>query len=351
MTQAAPPQVLIVTRSDDNRSIEAVSQHLLARGAQPIRLDSDRYPDLFRVSTRLGGVGPARRRIAVGDDVLDLDRVSAVWYRRFHAGAALPAGLGDTRPACVAESRRTLFGFIAALPCFHLDPIESVRRTDHKELQLSRAEALGLEVPRTLISNDAAQVRAFYEECGGRVISKMQHSFAIYREGVENVVFTNPLREEDLDHLDGLRHSPMCFQEHLDKRLELRVTVVGTRVMAAAIDSQAREETQVDWRRDGVGLLDKWQPFDLPAEVERAVLALLGELGLNYGALDFILTPDDRLVFLEVNAVGEFFWLDLFGGLPITESIADVLLGRAERNPFRAEAWANFTSPPGDATG
>jgi D-alanine-D-alanine ligase-like ATP-grasp enzyme len=46
---------------------------------------------------------------------------------------------------------------------------------------------------------------------------------------------------------------------------------------------------------------------------------------LNYGALDLILTPAGRHVFLEVNPVGEFFWLERCPGLPISAAIADLL--------------------------
>jgi D-alanine-D-alanine ligase-like ATP-grasp enzyme len=52
---------------------------------------------------------------------------------------------------------------------------------------------------------------------------------------------------------------------------------------------------------------------------------------LNYGAVDFILTPEGRYVFLEINPVGEFFWLESCPGLPISAAIADVLLGKAFR--------------------
>jgi hypothetical protein len=34
---------------------------------------------------------------------------------------------------------------------------------------------------------------------------------------------------------------------------------------------------------------------------------------------------------LEINPVGEFFWLEWHPGLPISSAIADVLLGRAYR--------------------
>lgn len=333
--------VLIITRSDDNASVRTVAAALQRRGATPVRLNSDRYPDQQRLSCAYHGT-EGQRLLETPEGCFDLAEVTAVWYRRFHAGAALPATLGDTYNAAVQESRRTLLGTIAALPCFHLDPLESVRRTDHKELQLARAAALGLDTPRTLFSNDPDAVRAFYEAVGGKMITKMQHSFAIYREGIENVVFTNVMEREDLEDLEGLRYCPMTFQEHVAKEQELRVTVVGKKVMGAAIDSQRRAHTAIDWRRDGMGLIDQWTPYTLPPEVERKLLALTAEFGLNYAACDFILTPDGRHVFLEINAVGEFFWLETSPGLPISEAIADLLLGKTPRQPVDVRAWRNF---------
>lgn len=338
--------VLIITRSDDNHSIKMVSDALLERGATPVRLDSDRYPLDVQLTGQYGG-GACRRVLETKAGSVDLNDVEAVWYRRFFAGGGLPESLGDTRAASVAESRRSLFGAIANLPCFHLDPYENVRRCDHKELQIRRAAEIGLDVPRTLFSNRPVDVRAFYEECEGRVITKMQHSFAIYRGGIENVVFTNPVEEEDLEDLTGLRYCPMTWQEMIDKDLELRTTIVGNEAMTASIDSQrVRHQdrpTDLDWRRDGVGLLDDWKPYKLPDDVEQKAKQLLAEIGLNYGAFDFILTPDGRHVFLEVNAVGEFFWLQRNPGLPIVDNIADVLLGLKERLPVNLAAWGNET--------
>jgi hypothetical protein len=332
--------VLIVTRSDDNPSIRTVSAALAARGERVIRLDTDCYPTQVRLTTESEGPRIART-LVVGDDVHALDAVTAVWYRRFHAGARIPQSVGDMRAACVHESRRALQGTIAALPCFHLDPLESVRRTDHKELQLLRAAAHGLATPSTLVSNDADAVRAFFARHRGNVVVKMQHSFAVVRDGEEHVVFTNDVTERDLFDLTGLGFSPMVFQEKIPKAYELRVTVVGQRVFTARVDSAARSETAVDWRRDGVGLLHAWVNESLPADIERGLVALLAELGLNYGAADFVVTPDGKHVFLEVNAVGEYFWLDRVH--PISEAIADVLTARAPRNPIALGAWANDT--------
>ena len=324
------PTVLIITHSRDNECIETVSAAIRSRGGRPIRLDTDRYPTSVGLSTLQGQSSTGL--VLVGDEPVPLESLQAVWYRRFAAGGRLPRAMGDTREAALGETRRTLHGTIANLGCFQLDPLAAVQRTHHKELQLRLAAAEGLPVPRTLVTNRARDAREFWRRLDGRVVTKMQHSFAIYREGRETVVFTSRVREQDLDALDGLRLCPMTFQEEIPKALELRVTIVGARVMTAAIDSARHHETEVDWRRDGRGLLHDWEPYDLPAPIARRMLALQRRLGLNYGAADMILTPDGRHVLLEVNPVGEFFWLDRDPGLPISDSIAAVLLDQAERN-------------------
>lgn len=78
-----------------------------------------------------------------------------------YAGGSLPLSLGDTREPCVNEARRTLYGTIAALGCFELDPLIAVRKADHKERQLAKAAEYGLDVPATLFSNEPRAVRAW----------------------------------------------------------------------------------------------------------------------------------------------------------------------------------------------
>jgi glutathione synthase/RimK-type ligase-like ATP-grasp enzyme len=322
--------VLIVTRSDDNDCVEWLRDELRARGAKSIRLDTDRYPQEVQLSTSLEGKR-SQRTLVVDGKAHDLNRVSALWYRRFFAGGLLPESLGDLRDASVEESRRTLYGTIAALGCFELDSLRAVRSADAKELQLHRARAFGLDVPRTLFSNDPAAVRRFFKACRGEVITKMQNSFAVYRGGEELVVYTTRLKREDLGALDGLANCPMTFQELLPKKLELRSTVVGRRVFTAAVDSQQSEKSKIDWRKDGVGLLEAWEQYALPKPIERALLKLTASFGLNYAAADFVVTPKGKHVFLEFNAGGEFFWLQRKPGLPIVQALAEVLLESKRR--------------------
>ncbi|MFN0245032.1 MAG: MvdC/MvdD family ATP grasp protein [Planctomycetota bacterium] len=324
-------KALIVTHSRDNDSVEMVSRALEKRGAQAFRFNTDLFPTEVSIRIALDRSGETVE-IETAEGTVDARELAGAWHRRIAIASAIPSDMDkQVRFAAVEESRRVVNGMLVSLPCFVLDTWPRLRIAENKQLQLELARAAGLDVPKTLVTNDPAAARAFWHGCKGRVVTKMMASFAIYEEGQEKVVFTNPVTEKDLDGLDGLRFCPMTFQEVLDKSVELRVTVVGERVFTAAIDSNQMERSKTDWRREGSALLSKWTKSELPQDVERGMLKVMDALGLNYGAADFIVTPEGRTVFLEVNPAGEFFWLERENGLPISEAIADVLLGKAKR--------------------
>jgi MvdD family ATP-grasp ribosomal peptide maturase len=323
--------VLIVTHSQDNESIPLVIKAIEQQGGKAFRFDTDRFPTEVRLDAHYGK-GTERLILTFEQEKLDLREVAAVWYRRIWIGGRIPTTMdAQLRQASIKESLATVQGMIASLKGFHLDPVPNIRRADNKQLQLQVAQALGLDTPRTLITNNPQAVREFAKECEEGMITKMLSSFAIYEEGKEKVVFTNPVAAEDLENLDGLRFCPMTFQEKVPKALELRTIIVGKRVFTASIDSQSSEGARNDWRRRGVALLEDWKPYNLPQSVEEKLLKLMEHFGLNYGALDLILTPDGRHVFLEVNPVGEFFWLERCPGLPISKAIADILLSQSQK--------------------
>ena len=168
---------------------------------------------------------------------------------------------------------------------------------------------------------------AFHEARRGATITKRAapSQRLTAADGEKLVRYTEPVRPRDLLHVEDLRLCPLLVQPYVPKRLELRVTVVGHQVFAAAIDSQATNHTRLDWRRyDDAGT--PITPFALPGEVANRCRALVQELGLRYGAIDLILTPDDRFVFLEINPNGQYLWIELATDLPISDAIADHLL-------------------------
>jgi MvdD family ATP-grasp ribosomal peptide maturase len=320
--------VLIVTFSNDNESIPLVIKEIEARGEKAFRFDTDRYPTEVKLDIYSGDT--ERVIITDGEQKLDLSEVSSVWYRRMRYGQKIPNSMDKQyRDASIQECRVTVRGMIASLPGFHFDKMSNVDRANNKQLQLKVAKEVGLLTPRTLTSNNPEAVKEFAQDCQEQgIITKMLASFAIYDDqGRENVVFTTPVTNDDLENIEGLRFCPMTFQENVPKALELRTTIVGHRVFTAAVNSQSLAGSTYDWRKEGRTLAKNWQAYNLPEDIEKKLLKLMAEFGLNYGAIDIIVTPDGRYVFLEVNPVGEFFWLELYSPhYPISPAIAEVLV-------------------------
>jgi len=106
------------------------------------------------------------------------------------------------------------------------------------------------------------------------------------------------------------------------KRDELRITVVGGEIHACRIDtSKASAEAQEDFRHYD------WANTEYHAEhLDDAFAHRLRKFmemsGLSYGAFDFVRSTDGRTVFLEVNPMGQWLWIEDLSGLPITSSIA-----------------------------
>jgi glutathione synthase/RimK-type ligase-like ATP-grasp enzyme len=100
--------------------------------------------------------------------------------------------------------------------------------------------------------------------------------------------------------------------------------VIGNRILSCRIDSQASEATKVDWRHYDFKNVEHLQ-IELPDEVRKKLHRFMNAIGLKYGAIDLIETPNGDFIFLEVNPSGQWGWIADFAGLPIPEAVAEML--------------------------
>jgi MvdD family ATP-grasp ribosomal peptide maturase len=325
-------KILIITYSEDNECIDMVKTAVKEKNGGTYRFNTDLFPTGIQLS--LVESNKKKRVVITGPEgELNLEEITGIWYRRVRLGDKIPQAMDpELRKASILEARTVFFGFLESVDTFILDRVSKIRIASHKQLQLQIAKKLGLKIPRTLTSNNPGEVREFFPTCKHGMITKMLASFSVYEGDKEKVVFTNLVKEEDLEDLDGLSFCPMTFQENVPKKLELRITIVGNQVFTASLDSKASQLAQNDWRKDGLGLIDSWEAYSLPSGIETKLLQLMDYFALNYGAVDMIVTPDNKHVFLEINPAGEFFWLETYNPkFPISRSIADVLLGEGLR--------------------
>ncbi|MFL5350501.1 MAG: MvdC/MvdD family ATP grasp protein [Hyalangium sp.] len=329
--------VLLLTHSGDHYTVDRVAQELSRRGACALRIDTDGFPAELELTTE---VAPERSAVTLriaGHEIRGSE-VQSVWLRRL-----VPSRLEENlepswREGCLRESRAALDGFLDGLRaagCRFVNPLEAGQAAAGKLRQLRLARSLGLEVPRTLVTNDAARVRSFFEQLQGRMVAKMLTPLSQSMDGGQPFVFTSAIGPEHLEDLEGLRLSPMVFQERIDKARELRVAIVGRRCFVGAMEASRSEAGRVDWRQASPRECP-WRHGELPAEVAHRLTRLVAELGLVYGAADLIVTPDGRHLFLEVNPGGEWGMLERELGLPIAAALAEALL--VEDRPSRQPA-------------
>jgi glutathione synthase/RimK-type ligase-like ATP-grasp enzyme len=321
--------VLLVTHSGDYFTVDRVAEALARRGARAVRFDTDLFPEELRLSASLGP-GGAEHFIRAGGEEVEASEVRAVWARR-----VWPPRLSERlderfRAACVRESGAALEGFfngLAGARWVNDQPRE--RAAENKLLQLRVALEAGLDIPPTLLTNDAGRARDFYEAEGGGVVAKLLRPLSVSMGNAPFFVYTSDVRSDDIKALDSLRHCPVVFQRKIEKRRELRAAYVAGRLFAGALDAGGSARGRTDWRLAEPSECS-WSRASLKAPTAARLKTLMRRLGLVYGAIDLIETPDGRHVFLEVNPSGEFFWLD-GPELPIAGALADVLLGLAPR--------------------
>ena len=310
--------------------LPAVVAALRARGVEPLVLDSAAVPTAVPVTLAYDRAGVAGRWAELGE----LREVSAVWQAAV-VGAELPEMAPGVRETCVAASERAVIGLLDSLPAFQLDPRWNQLRADSKPDQLRLAQQLGLEIPETIITNDPAAVRALARRAGP-VVAKMlvpPTATGPVHDAEVAVMFTTAMTDDELARLDGLDLCPMIFQQRIETARDVRVTIVGKRLFAAAIDASARRGGDPDWRSHSHAHDDApaWQPCDLPRAVADRLIQLADRAGLNYGSVDLVVRPDGSHVFLELNATGSFAFLGAPHAGAIAAAIAEVLLDPGAR--------------------
>jgi glutathione synthase/RimK-type ligase-like ATP-grasp enzyme len=305
--------VLIVSSLADPHT-QAVITALGECGARVELLDLADYPGKLTLTLAFEG---GKRRFQLrrpGEGELDLEAVRAVWWRR-PGTFGLPDTLRDLahRRLALSESYTAFHGLFEAMDAQWINPPARDSSAAHKPYQLALAQRLGLEIPQTMMTSDPEEARKFWHACDGDVIYKQ---FIALPEAWSE---TRRLREAETKIADAaIRLAPVIFQRHVAAVADLRVTIIGDEIFAAAVDVRDLSY-DVDVR---LNLNARHIAHDLPEDVAEMLRALMQHLGLVYGAIDLRLTEDGRYVFLEINPAGQFLYVEQQTGQPITAALA-----------------------------
>lgn len=134
-------------------------------------------------------------------------------------------------------------------------------------------------------------------------------------------IYTRRLEVEALD-AKSFRYCPILLQEEIPRVSDVGATFIGRHCFVADIKS---DTPLVDWRDPSI-VLD-YSVSSLDTATLQLCRRMLTELGLVYGAFDFIRMPNGKLVFLEVNPTGEWAWLEEILDFPMRDAFVEVFFG------------------------
>lgn len=320
------PAVLVLTNSQDGVHSDVVIAKLRARGERIVRFDADRIASgELKISVNARG-DYFDVRLRSSELTLGFEEVQSIWYRRpqwFGMQISDPVQRQYTED----ELEILLSGLWLVLPdtIFWMNHPNHLAKARRKVYQLKLAQTLGFSIPKTLITNDPDEARTFIDACEGRAIFKTIHRETLdYGETHLNIP-TTLVTDELKAKLDLVRRLPSCFQEALPKQAEVRVTIVRDKIFAVQTIPKHSEPCGIDWRHPEILAELHHTLVTLPQTIIEQCRHMMTTLELSFAALDFVIPPDGRWVFLEINPNGQWYWIEHLTGAPISDALADSL--------------------------
>jgi len=325
--------ILLLTHAEDD-SASMVGSKLEKIQVPYVRFNTEEFHRSIKIKLELNKDGSFSGSYIFPELTLPFNDIAAVWNRRVHKPNI--CNEFNVEPELKQWIEDETFGALnvsfAMFSCPIVNPWEANEKIKfNKMIQMKRAHELGLDIPDTCITNDLDEITKFFKKMDRNVIfKKIQKGIFNFKDGRRVLIHTNNIPPEMMtnENIVRMRFSPVFLQRHIPKKYDIRSIVVGNKVFSVAIHSQDVAEGKIDFRTAAVlGKINqmKHERIELGKEVNSKLVAFTKSFGLTFGAIDLILTPDDRIVFLEDNPNGQWGWLEILTGLDISGAIAEHL--------------------------
>jgi glutathione synthase/RimK-type ligase-like ATP-grasp enzyme len=310
---------IIILSTDADAHLSYVTRHL-----------KDEEVVLINPADMLDGVDTIDYHFAKGKvevfykDELLAD-VKSVWVRRPTLMISRPMPVKSRHVAYVrnaANRHLDMFNFIFP-DALWMSDVNATRVADIKIVQLQLAEKVGFNIPETLFSSTPRRAKAFVQQQGICIAKTMTHIMPY-----KSLAFTKILKKTDSIDYSHLYLDPYTFQEYIKPAYELRITVVGDQVFAAKVDGEEIDGTNSkfrDWRYAHANNTFKASIADIPDNIAEKCIRFVKEIGLLFGAFDFIVDENGKYWFLEINPGGQWAFIEQATGQPIGKAIAKLL--------------------------
>ncbi len=188
-----------------------------------------------------------------------------------------------------------------------------LRKAENKIYQMVYSSSNGWNIPKSYIGNNKHLSDEYKQSLS--IIKPLTIGKTYGKNGWE-LYQTNLFRgiEEDITL------TPVYLQQYITKQYEVRITIIGKEVYAVRIDTK----NKIDWRMDYPN--HRYSLIDCPNDIIKKCYQMMIDFNLVFGAFDFIVTPENEWIFLEINPNGQWLWLEQSLGLDISYHILNNLI-------------------------
>jgi glutathione synthase/RimK-type ligase-like ATP-grasp enzyme len=307
--------LLIITNEQDV-SIKYLISKFENAGISYFRLNSE---DINRFEFQIDLSGEILCRDEKNDH--RLNEVKSVLFRRIPSRYA-KGNEGEDHSYLNLERKHFLEGLYLSLDeAKWINPMFATQIAERKLYQLKVAKEIGIAVPKSLFTSCYDVAYRFLQLNPDAIIKPISNGLQVTSNKTYSI-YTSKITPEVLESLNLSQtfDTPIFLQEQIPNAGDIRVTIIGNDLFAVKI---LKDSEDVDWRKPSIK--KSYQIIQLPSHVKKSLLGIHTRFNLIYSAIDLIVTPDSRYVFLEINPVGEWAWLEIELGLNISDKIINQL--------------------------
>lgn len=289
---------ILILSSMYDFSTDLVVQRLENNGDAYIRLNKEQLSDY---EVFLDPVNATLR--VIGEHIeVETSKIKSVWFRQPVFLRNTPGRTIDiNEQLSLSQWNAFLRGLMVFQDAYWMNWPQATYAAESKPYQLMSAKKIGFSVPQTIVSNSLG----FDRLSSKKFIIKSMDTVLLKENDDCYFTYTSKANPADFS-LELTRQAPITFQEYIEDKLDIRVTVIDTKVYAVAIKANGCAIAD-DWRiqrKDALEYID----IELPDNVNKLCIDYVKMLGLKYGAIDLIKTKN-QYVFIEINPTGEWGWL------------------------------------------
>jgi glutathione synthase/RimK-type ligase-like ATP-grasp enzyme len=307
-------------------------QWALSRSGIPTITVPDVSAFASRVSIHAGDQGLAWRAYRDGADYMD---IRSVWFRRPKPPS--PVNCMEEDKEFVTQQWKLFQKNVFDLGSDLIDALwinrpHAALATESKLLQLREAQAVGLAFPEMVVTNRAEDVAQLIKRWG-RVVYKSFYPHTWHSASQDRYHSVGVVLMDESSELPeaSIAVCPGIFQRYIDKKSDIRVTVIGDRMYAVEIFKR-EGGAFLDWRGSAMGDESVMKPCRLDPVLEQKIRSLMSRLGIVFGCIDLVVDHTNNVFFLEVNQAGQFLFVEeKVSEIPVLQSISAMLIeGRCD---------------------